>query len=231
MDATDLLRVLHLLLFCYWLGGDIGVFYSSGFVVDARLSREQRLMAGRIMLALDLVPRICMSLMLTVGGLLSASLGYQHPPWQLAAIILLGPVWLSLVLVLHFRHDAPLLARVDRWLRWIILISIPISVFLAHSQERLAASPWLSAKLLGFAFLVFCGLMIRREFSGFGNGYASLLAGEPTAEENQAMARSLQRMRPWVLCIWVVLVLEAWLGVAQPGAAQPSAAQPGAVSG
>ncbi len=231
MDATDLLKLLHLLLFCYWLGGDIGVFYSSGFVVDARLSREQRLVAGQIMLALDLVPRICMSLMLTVGGLLSASLGYEHSPWHLAAIILLGPVWLSLVLLLHVRNGAPLLARVDRWLRWIVVISVLISVLWAQSQGGLAASPWLSAKLLGFAFLVFCGLMIRREFSGFGTGYASLLAGEPTSEENRAMARSLRRMRPWVLCIWVVLVLEAWLGVAQPGAAQPGAAQLGAMPG
>lgn len=220
MDAADLLTLIHLLLFCYWLGGDIGVFYSSGFVVDSSRSREARLMAAKIMITLDLVPRICMSLILTVGGLLSAAIGIGHSPWQLAAIILLGPVWLAMVLVQHFAHGAswlPALTRCDRVLRWLVIISIVLSVAYALGTDRLARAPWLAAKLLGFAFLVFCGLMIRRRFGGYGAGYAALLAGEPSAEENAAMQASLSQMRPWVLAIWVVLIVEAWLGVAKPG--------------
>lgn len=218
MDLSHLLTLLHLLLFCYWLGGDIGVFYSSGFVVDETLSREQRLMAGKIMLALDLVPRVCMSLMLTVGGLLSELQGFSHPPWQQLAIVLLGPVWLSLVLILHFRHapGASLLTRIDRGLRWLVIISIVTSLIWSHWQGRLDTAPWLEAKLLGFALLVFCGLMIRRGFGGFALGYAALVAGEPTAEENAAMRRSLARVRPWVLLIWTLLVCEAMLGIAKP---------------
>ncbi|MFK7828775.1 MAG: hypothetical protein AB8B57_03245 [Congregibacter sp.] len=219
MDVSHLLTLLHLLLFCYWLGGDIGVFYSSSFVVDASLSREQRLMAGKIMLALDLVPRICMSLMLTIGGLLSAAIGFSHPLWLQTAILLLGPVWLSLVLLLHFRHGASssMLTRLDRALRWGVILSIVASVVWTESQETLQSAPWLSAKLLGFALLVFCGLMIRRGFGGFAAGYAALVAREPTAAENTAMQHSLSRVRPWVLLIWVVLVGEAFLGIAQPG--------------
>ena len=220
MDPLSLVTLLHLLLFCYWLGGDIGVFYSSGFVVDDSRSREERLMAAKIMLALDLVPRICMSLMLTVGGVLSELLGITHPVWQLVAIVLLGPVWLAAVLLQHYRHGAswmPALVQFDRLLRWGVIATIVVSVGYSYATDRLAEAPWLAGKLLGFAFLVFCGLMIRRNFGGYGAGYAALLTREPSAEENAAMQASLGRMRPWVLAIWAVLVFEAWLGVAKPG--------------
>lgn len=91
MTPYDIALLLHILLFCYWLGGDVGVFYSSQFVVDSKLSRETRMTAAKIMLGCDLVPKICMSLMLTVGGILAHYLGVQHALWQLIGIILLGP--------------------------------------------------------------------------------------------------------------------------------------------
>ena len=219
LNAVDLVTLLHVLLFCYWLGGDIGVFYSSGFVVDASRRREQRLMAAKIMLALDLVPRICMSLMLTVGGVLSELRGIAHPTWQLFAIVLLGPCWLAIVLLLHFGHDGrfiPALTRIDRALRWLVIVSIIGSLVCSFYSGRLGGQAWLGAKLLSFAFLVFCGLMIRRGFDGFANGYMALMEREPTSEENAGMTASLRRVRPWVVVIWVVLVLEAYLGIAKP---------------
>ena len=71
MSFYDLLIIFHLLLFVYWLGGDMGVFYSSGMVIDPKLSNSARVTAAKIMIDLDFVPRICMTLTLTVGGLRS----------------------------------------------------------------------------------------------------------------------------------------------------------------
>ena len=79
MSFYDLLIIFHLLLFVYWLGGDMGVFYSSGMVIDPKLSNSARVTAAKIMIDLDFVPRICMSLMLTVGGLLVGYNGIDHP--------------------------------------------------------------------------------------------------------------------------------------------------------
>lgn len=224
MNPQELLTLLHVILFAYWLGADIGVFYSSGFVVDDRLSRESRLTAARIMLAVDLVPRICMSLMLTVGGLLSATLGVEHPTWQMAGIVLLGPFWLGMVLLLHFRHHAsfvPMLTRFDFHFRWGMIALLLLSSGQSLATGQLEHAPWLIAKLLGFAFLIFCGLMIRVRLKGFTEAYIKLLQGSETPEDNRRMQRSLSRVRPWVVSIWIVLLLEAWLGIARPGAAAP----------
>ena len=127
----DFLLILHLLLFCYWLGGDIGVFYASGLAADSSLGLEGRMTAARIMLTLDIVPRLCGAVMLTVGGLLSQYAGISHPGWQLAAILLLAPLWLALELILHFRQGTPLgqaAARLDNPFKVAILIACLVSV-------------------------------------------------------------------------------------------------------
>ncbi|SVD37038.1 uncharacterized protein METZ01_LOCUS389892, partial [marine metagenome] len=150
----QLVLMIHVLLFVYWLGGDLGVFYSSGFLIRPELSRETRLVAAKIMFNLDLVPRICMSLMLTVGGILSEAVGLVHPPWQMAGIILLGPVWLSMVLFLHFRggtEAAKKLTKIDFWFRWVVVFGIIASVGYSWSTGRLHPAPWVAGKLLVFA--------------------------------------------------------------------------------
>ena len=218
--AHTLALTAHLLLFAWWLGGDLGVFYSSGRVVDASQPRAARLMAGRMMLALDVVPRICMSLMLTVSALLAETVGIPHPAWQMTAVLLLGPAWLALVLFLHFRESsaaAPAVRRLDLALRWVVIAAVSVSATWSLASGRLADHPWLAAKLYLFAFLVFCGLMIRRGLPPFIDGYAALAAGRETPESDRAMAVSLARMRPWVLAIWAGLVASAVLGVAKPG--------------
>ena len=218
--AHTLALTAHLLLFAWWLGGDLGVFYSSGRVVDASQPRAARLMAGRIMLALDVVPRICMSLTLTVSALLAETVGIPHPRWQMTAVLLLGPAWLALVLFLQFREGsaaAPAVRRLDLALRWIVIAAVVASATWSLASGRLSDFPWLAAKLYVFAFLVFCGLMIRRGLPPFIAGYAALAAGRETPESDRAMAASLARMRPWVLAIWAGLIASAMLGVGKPG--------------
>ena len=77
--AYGLVKFVHILLLVYWLGGDAGVFYSSTFVVNPSLTREARMTAAKIFIELDMLPRYCLALMLTVGGVLS------QPPAQAPA--------------------------------------------------------------------------------------------------------------------------------------------------
>jgi len=73
----DLLVLAHVILFAYWLGGDLGVFYASRFVSNPDLGREARKTAAAIMLAVDMSPRICMVLILPTGLHLAAILFYR----------------------------------------------------------------------------------------------------------------------------------------------------------
>ena len=218
--------LIHLVLFAYWLGGDIGVFYSTRMVINRSLSAAQRLTASRIMLWIDLMPRLCLSMMLTVGGILSEYVGVAHPPWQMAMIVLLGPVWFTVLLVMHFKHNAsfmPMLTKLDMWFRWLLIIAIVASTAWSVSTGRLDEAPWIAPKLIIFAVMVLCGVMIRINLPGFMAGVKALREGAITDEQNDAMARSIGRVRPWVFTIWAGLLLEAFLGIYKPGS--PEAAE------
>jgi len=215
-------RFLHLLLFVYWLGGDAGVFYSSKFVINEKLSRDARMTAAKIFADLDMIPRYCMALMLTIGGILAELISITHPTWEMAAIILLGPVWVAMVHLVHARQGTEAgatLAKLDIAFRWIVIASIIVSVVHSHSTGRLAGLEWFSAKLLLFAFLVFCGLMIRRNLPPFVQGFRTLATTGPTPESDRLMRGALAKCQPYVLAIWAGILVSALLGILKPSLA------------
>jgi hypothetical protein len=210
--------IIHVLLFVYWLGGDLGVFYSSKFVARRDLSPEARAVASKIMLDLDLIPRCCMALMLTVGGILTEFIGIPHPTYQMVGIILLGPVWLFCVLYLHFRHGGAAHAAItkfDMFIRYAVVIGIPISVWVHWDSNNLGDYPWVAAKLIIFALLVLCGIMIRRYLDPFISAVIEVRQGkQPSAEDDDALDKSLFKVRIFVFSIWVGVFIEGFIGIA-----------------
>jgi len=221
MSGQDIALLMHLLLFAYWLGGDIGVFYSSGFAVNRNLSRGARQAAGTIMMNLDLIPRLCLSLMLTVGGILTHYYGIDHPLWQMVGIILLGPIWTCSLIYIHFNEGTDLvktMTKIDYYFRWIMVFTLIASVSYAfYFTDRLNANPWIGAKLIVFAALIFCGIMIRKYIGGFIKGIHNIATDNINEADDIAMAESLSKARVFVLTIWVLLLVEVWIGVAKPG--------------
>ena len=218
--AYELFIILHILGFVYWLGGDVGVFYSSGFVVNPKYSAETRMVASKIMMDLDLIPRICMTLMLTIGGTLASLQGIDHYPGQMIVLWLLAPVWCFMVVYMHFSHGSALsktLGTVDYWLRRALIAGIIASVIYTLATDRLPDTPWLTAKVALFAYLIFAGVMIRRHLPGFIVGLQALAKGSITDEQNFLMNKGLNGARPWVLSIWAVVFAEAVLGIVKPG--------------
>jgi len=221
MSGQDIALLMHLLLFAYWLGGDIGVFYSSGFAVNRKLSRGARQAAGTIMMNLDLIPRLCLSLMLTVGGILTHYYGIDHPLWQMVGIILLGPIWTCSLIYIHFNEGTDLvktMTKIDYYFRWIMVFTLIASVSYAfYFTDRLNANPWVGAKLIVFAALIFCGIMIRKYIGGFIKGIHNIATDNINEADDIAMAESLSKARVFVLTIWVLLLVEVWIGVVKPG--------------
>ncbi len=221
VTSYELLQFLHVFLFVFWLGPDVAVYAWSRKAVEAGASAEQRVVAGQMMVLADVIPRMAISLMLTVGGLLSGYVGLSHPWWQMAGIVLLGPVWLTLVLIGLVRDSTPFgvtSQRLESALRWLLIVAVPVSVAYSTVTGRLAMAPYVGPKLLLFAAVLLLGQLLRARLRPLRQGLAQLVTTGPSPELDATMRGSLARSRPYSVAIWVALLSAALMGVLKPGA-------------
>jgi hypothetical protein len=220
-DYTTL-KLAHVLLFAYWLGADLAVFYASRFVCDAKLSPEARATALKIMLFVDMAPRLALVLMLPVGLTLAASVSWVSlSTAQLLLLWIASGLWLLLVWSIHHfqgHRRAKLLMQIDVGLRLLVilaLLSAGVGTLLID-DFAFNNAPWLALKALAFALIVFCGLMIRWRLRPLGPAFGAIMAkGSHPAAEVQ-LTRAIAQVKPWVIVIWLALILAAWIGIAKP---------------
>ncbi|MBK7262980.1 MAG: hypothetical protein IPI03_14360 [Rubrivivax sp.] len=208
------LKLLHLLCFVYWLGGDLGTFYAAGLVVRRDLSPEARVTAARIMAATDLAPRVAMPLTVASGFHLAVASGFLSLP--LAAVVAawtLCAAWLGMVLMLHHQPGLTMLVRIDFAWRVALVAGLLVVALMGFTQAWAQPAPWLALKLAAFAATVFCGLMIRVRVRPFGPAFAQLARGCADDTVNRDIAQSLGGARPWVVGIWALLLLAAFTGL------------------
>jgi uncharacterized membrane protein len=220
LSTYALVKLLHLLLFVYWLGGDIGVFYSARFVRDPGVSLDGRRTALRIMQWVDMIPRYCLVLIAPVGFTLAATIGAADlRPAALGAIWVVALVWLANVAAIHHYQGTPLgerLRRIDLVWRVLVIAALAWTAVAGLAGSGFVHGAWLSAKLLILALLVFCGLMIRVRGAPVGPALRAVLTEGSTPEREAVLARSFGRTRPFVLAIWAGLVVAAWVAIAKP---------------
>ncbi|WP_122816795.1 hypothetical protein [Nocardioides pantholopis] len=227
LDLHSFAILLHILLLTYWLGSDIGVFYSSKFVVDPKVSPQGRATAMKIMHMVDLAPRICLILMLPSGVTLMAAgeIGKDvFSGWLLALAWIGGLAWLAIMLVSFFRSPAKhadLAAKAD----WVVRIGITVALLVAAAYTFFADEPfgvdtnpkWLAGKVAAYALCIFCGVMIRISLKPFGPAFGKLMSNGSTPEVEAAIGGSMRRAVPWVYAIWVLVLIASFLGVVKPG--------------
>ncbi|MEV4679128.1 MULTISPECIES: hypothetical protein [Actinomadura] len=219
--------LLHIVLFAYWLGGDLGVFYSSRFILKPELSTEARGVAVKIMHVVDMSPRICLVLFLPSGITLMAADELGRDVFggrRLAVVWALALVWLWLVVADYRRRPGrygDLVHRTDLVVRGALiagLLGAAGYTFLAEEPFGVTSNPkWLAGKVAAYALCIAAGLMIRVKLKPFGAAWGTLLAkgSDPAVERD--IRGAVQGSIPYVLAIWTLVVVAALLGVVKPG--------------
>lgn len=220
MTDYNLLLLLHLLLFVYWLGADIGVFYASRYVANPSLTREARATVLKIMLWIDQIPRVCLVLMLPVGYTVGFKLGVVQTSCAAIAVVWLVSLgWLALVLAVHHWQGTSVgepLRKTDIAFRIVVIFGLSFDAWRSLAGHGHLQAPWLAAKMQIYALLVFFGLMIRVVTQPFVVAFGRLMREGSAPELEAQIASGLARARPWVIAIWVGLVAAAFIGLQKP---------------
>ncbi|MEM7662145.1 MAG: hypothetical protein AAF292_07835 [Pseudomonadota bacterium] len=217
MLDTTLFALMHILVFVYWLGGDLGAFYSSRFLTMPDVSADRRLMAAKIVGDVDMAPRTALIMALPTGLLLAISKGWIATPMVWGWVTFgLGVGWLALAWYLHHTHGASAgLKQLDlaiRWLFAILLVFVGVSALIGHAND---VPLFIAAKCLLLAGAVLTGLFIRRVLTPLGPALMSL-SGPDAASAEMELAATLSRARPLVMLIWLLIISAAFFGLLTP---------------
>jgi hypothetical protein len=215
-----LITLLHVLIFVYWLGGDLGAFYSSTILTDAKQPVAARAAAAKVLSNIDMAPRTALILAAPTGLSLSFAKGWWDAPhWLLVVLWIVALGWLALAWVIHVKHLAPSSAwrRLDLVIRWLALVKFTLIALAPQILPFVGELPlFIRLKFAILAAAIGCGLFIRVTLAPFGAAFGGMLKNGATPETDAAIAKALDQSRPIVLILWALLLCAAFLGIATP---------------
>lgn len=220
MSSYSLWLFLHILLFVYWLGGDLGVFVLARAARRADLGFAERAFALRTATLIDFTPRICFALMFPVGLHVVAAGGFATvPAWALALAWAVAAGWIGLLLALARSEGSERAVRLDaahRLLQGVLAVVIGgLGV-----ASLLGAGPfpegWLALKVLLFGLIFLLGIGIDRQFRPIVPAFGRLAREGSTPEVETVIGRAIDAAIRYVLALYALLVIIAFLGVVKP---------------
>jgi len=221
ITALALWKFVHILLFVYWLGADLGVFLLALAARRSDLSYESRSLALQMALVIDNTPRIAFALMFPAGMELSAQIGAIDEPATAvrAAVWLLSAFWVATVVGQTRYADQPLGRRLHaasealKGALLVVVTGVGLSSVLGHGPFP---SGWLGWKVLLFGCIFACGIMIDREFGPIVPAFARLSTEGSTPEVERAITGAVNGAIRWVLTLYALVLAIAFLGTARP---------------
>lgn len=219
MDVgLSLLTLLHLLIPIYWLGGDLGAFYSSRFMVDPARSVPERMMGLKILNNIDMAPRTMLILTLPTGFGLAVAKGWIDLPVSAAILAwVLGLIWLALAWTVHLKNGPAGAGykRVDIAVRYVVLAGL-IGSGGAGLLGVITLPLFISLKLLALATCISIGLLVRRQLVPLFPAIIALRENGPTPEGDRTISGVIAITQPTVMVLWVVVLIACFLGIAKP---------------
>jgi hypothetical protein len=219
--AYPSLVYIHLLLFVFWLGADVGVFLlGQHFRKRHTYSLEQRIALLKLLVIVDLVPRAAWALIVPVSlSVAKAGHWWDLHPIGLALAWGVAAVWLWLLFDAH-RHDQTERAARDRrnenFLKLVLTaFYLWLGVQSLFTGEPLAPT-WLALKALAFGLIFLAAIMIDVSFKPVGPRLVRLLNEGSSDETEVPLRRTMDRTRIWVWVVYAMLIVTSYLGAVKP---------------
>jgi hypothetical protein len=219
MWRYEALKVIHILLFVFWLGTDIGVFYIGLMIRQPRYGEGTRAALGKAMHFLDQFPRTSLILMVPVSIGLTRVGGWGLtgvPDPVLWLVSSLAIVWAAGSVKATGFGASPRATRAfflgDRVFR-LLLVALGLALIIASLG---AGGPihgtWLLVKIALFATILLAGAVIDFLPNPFAD-LADITTHGSTPEREARLRRGLGYIYPVVVYIYLALVAMAIFAV------------------
>ena len=223
MDITlySLLVYAHVICFVYWLGGDLGVYFSANYVANRNLALDERLRFLHLLAIVDMGPRTALILILPLGFQMSAMLGVIELPQSLLfAIWGASLAWLFLAWTLFFNERNPAMEvwkKVDAYIRMAVIITMAGLGVASLVSEGPFLTDWLALKAALYGIVVSLGLYLRTVIKDWQKGFGMVRAGGADADAgNDLIEQASGKSKIAALTLWALVAIIAFLGNVKP---------------
>jgi hypothetical protein len=219
ITAYGLTNFLHILLFAYWLGADLGVFYGARRASRPGLTYQERVKIRQVVAVVDMAPRTALILMLPVGFQLASQ---WNPAISNSALIVIwtsGLVWLALMWIVHFRAGTSLgetLRRIDLAIRYVVLVVMAGIGVMSLLGTGPFAQQWLALKALLFSVIIALGLGLRIVAARTPPVMEQLRLEQDVPAAEQRLHEIHLAAATLALSLWAVVAIMAFLGNLKP---------------
>lgn len=215
-----LLVFFHLLLFVFWLGGDLGVAILGEHFRKRTYSIQERVTILKLLVINDLGPRYAWALMVPSTLSLVKVGGYWDlPVWAIIAAWVIGFFWVWLITAAHKAGQTPKgakLRKIEYILKWILAGFYLVLGGVSLATDAPLEPDWLASKAFLFGLIFFAAIMIDVFFKPLGGPLMRLIE-EGSSEETEApVLKIMNRTRLWVRLVYLLLIITAFMGSVKP---------------
>jgi hypothetical protein len=209
---------VHVLLFVFWLGTDVGVFLAAKISERADLSGETRATVLKLGMVLDRMPRSALTLIvptglqLAIGGNLLAVPGFVLPLVWVVSLIWLAILWVGF---LNPETETEKRSMIFSFIMHIIMAVI-VNGFAIYLIVSAAAPLWLSIKILMVGLIYITGVSLDLFFKPAVEAFFAIITEGGSAEKNAAFSKAMGPVYKAVLLIYLLVLIAAYMGVTKP---------------
>lgn len=217
LTLISVLAFFHIILFVFWLGGDLGVaILGDHFRKRDDYSIQERLTILKLLVITDMGPRIAWCLMIASTISLVKAGGYWDlPVWGVILAWAISLLWLWLTIEAHKAGQTPRAAKlkkVEMILKWALAVFYLGLGAISLVTDAPLEPNWLASKALLFGLIFVAAILIDVKFKPVGPLLMAVIEKGSSDETELPLRKTMDKSRFWVRMTYLLLVIVAFIG-------------------
>jgi len=207
----------HILLFVFWLGGDLGVaILGDHFRKRGQYSLQERMTILKLLVINDLGPRYAWALMIaSTISLVSAGGYWDIPVWGVCLAWIISLFWLWLVYAAHKAGQTDRgqqLRKIEMFLKW-MLAAFYLGLGIISLATNAPLEPnWLASKACLFGLIFVAAILIDVMFKPVGPLLMAVIEKGSSDATEIPLLKTMNKSRFWVRMTYLLLIITAFIG-------------------